>query len=356
VKLRFAVLFYAMNDLRLAVVVLAAGEGTRMKSALPKVLHHIGGRPLLGHVLAIADSLAAAETVIVLAPETLDPIRHIFGEQYRYTTQTERLGTGHALLQARDLLVHAADDVLILFGDTPLFRAETARSLVAVRRDHQALLALLSFRPDIPTGYGRVLRDLAGNVTGLVEERDATPAQRRVGECNSGMMCIQAEWLWEVLPLVPRSPIKGEYYLTDLVAMAVTAGGSGAVMAIEAADRTEALGINDRVQLAQAEAVLRRRTLDTLMRDGITVIDPNTTSVDVGVTVGRDTILLPGTLLCGGTQVGVGCVIGPHTTLIDTTVGDGARVRHVLAEGVRINAGADIEPFTHLVGKRGSAK
>jgi len=356
VKLRFAVLFYFMNDMRLAVVVLAAGEGTRMKSSLPKVLHQVCGWPMLGHVLAIADALDAAETVMVVAEETLDPIRQTFGNHYRYTTQAERLGTGHALLQARDLLLNAADDVLILFGDTPLFRSETARSLVASRRDHQALLALLSFRPNVPTGYGRVLRDSESHVTGLVEERDATPAQRLVGECNSGMMCIQAKWLWETLPQVPRSPIKGEYYLTDLVAMAVAAGGSGAVIAIEAADHQEALGVNDRVQLAQANRVMRQRILDILMRDGITVIDPDTTYVDAGVTIGRDTTLLPGTLLSGRTNVGASCMIGPYATLKDTLVGAGARVRYALLEGVTINPGADIEPFSHHIGERRSAE
>lgn len=355
-KLRFAVFFIAMNELRLAVVVLAAGEGTRMKSSLPKVLHPICGRSMLGHVVAIADALSAAETVIVLAQETLAPIQRSLGARYRYTPQVERLGTGHALLQARDLLLGTADDVLVLFGDTPLFRAETARALVEIRRTSEALVAMLSFRPDVPTGYGRVLRDAAGYVTGLVEERDATPTQRLIGECNSGMMCIQSAWLWEALPQVPRSPIKGEYYLTDLVGLAVGASGPGAVVAIEATDQYEALGVNDRLQLAQADAVMRRRIVDTLMRDGVSILDPETTYVDVGVMVGRDTTLLPGTLLRGATTVGTDCVIGPYATLVDTTVGDGAHVRHALVEGVTIDAGANVEPFTHLKGERYSAE
>jgi bifunctional UDP-N-acetylglucosamine pyrophosphorylase / glucosamine-1-phosphate N-acetyltransferase len=345
-----------MSNDELAVVVLAAGEGTRMRSALPKVLHPICGRPLLGHVLATADSIGAARTVVVLARDTIDQVRAAFGARYQYAIQADRLGTGHAALQARDLLRDHAGHVMILFGDTPLFRAETARAVVDLRRRSGALLALLSFRPTPPTGYGRVLRDGDGQVVGLVEERDATPEQRLVGECNSGIMCIDAGWLWEMLPQVPRSPIKGEYYLTDLVAMAVAARGPGGAVALEAADEREAWGINDRAQLAQAEAVMRARILDDHMRSGVTVVDPAATYVDVGVTIGRDTTLLPGTLLRGSTRVGAGCVIGPHTTLVDATVGDRAHVRYALVEGTRIDDEAEVGPFAHQARKRGAAE
>jgi bifunctional UDP-N-acetylglucosamine pyrophosphorylase/glucosamine-1-phosphate N-acetyltransferase len=183
-----------------------------------------------------------------------------------------------------------------------------------------------------------------------VEERDATPEQRLIGECNSGIMCIDAAWLWEVLPTVPRSPIKGEYYLTDLVALAVAARGPGASVALEAGDEREAWGINDRAQLAEAEAVMRQRILVELMRSGVTIQDPGATYVDVGVQVGRDTTLLPGTLLCGTTSVGAGCEIGPHTTLIDATVGDAARVRYALVEGAHVDAGVQIGPFEYIRG------
>lgn len=345
-----------MSNEQLAVVVLAAGEGTRMRSALPKVLHPICGRPMLGHVLATADSIGAAQTVVVLARDTIEQVRATFGARYTYVMQADRLGTGHAVLQAHDLLRGGAGQVMVLFGDTPLFRAETARAVVDLRQRSGALLALLSFRPTPPTGYGRVLRDASGQVSGLVEERDATPEQRLVGECNSGIMCIDASWLWEALPSVPRSPIKGEYYLTDLVEMAVAARGPGGAVAIEAADEREAWGVNDRAQLAQAEAVMRARLLDALMRDGVTITDPAATYVDVGVTVGRDTTLLPGTLLRGDTHVGSGCVIGPYTTLVDATIGDGAHVCYTLVEGTRIDGEAKIGPFAHQARKRDAAE
>ncbi|HEX5690835.1 MAG TPA: NTP transferase domain-containing protein, partial [Roseiflexaceae bacterium] len=217
-----------MNNQTLGIIVLAAGEGTRMKSSLPKVLHRICGRPLLGHALAVADALESVATVVVLAPDTIDQVRAQLGPRYQYAVQSERLGTGHAVLQARHLLQHASDDVLVLFGDTPLLRAETARSVVEARRTSGALLSLLSFHAHPPTGYGRVLRDADGQVVALIEERNATPEQRAISEGNSGIMCFDSAWLWQAIDRVERNPVKGEYYLTDLVAMAVAERGPGA--------------------------------------------------------------------------------------------------------------------------------
>jgi bifunctional UDP-N-acetylglucosamine pyrophosphorylase/glucosamine-1-phosphate N-acetyltransferase len=341
-----------MTDLRLGIVVLAAGEGTRMRSALPKVLHPLCGRPLLGHVLAIADALNPAYTIVVLAPDTIDQVQASFGEGYRYAVQAERLGTGHAVLQARPWLPSRTDDVLVLYGDTPLLRATTAREVVEHRRANGALMALLSFHAHPPTGYGRVLRDPAGQVVDLIEERNATPEQRAISEGNSGIMCFEAGWLWTALGRVQRNPVKGEYYLTDLVAMAVAERGPGAANALVAEDAREAWGINDRVQLAQAEAALRARILDELMRAGVTVTDPSSTYVDAGVVVGGDTTLLPGTMLRGATRVGAGCEIGPGTTIIDASIGDRARVRHALVERASIPVQASVGPFVHIAGEQ----
>jgi bifunctional UDP-N-acetylglucosamine pyrophosphorylase / glucosamine-1-phosphate N-acetyltransferase len=345
-----------MNDLRLGIVVLAAGEGTRMRSSLPKALHPICGRPLLGHVLAVADALEAAITTVVLAADTIDQVRAGFGagphqdRPYSYVVQAERRGTGHAVLQACASLLNRSDDVLVLYGDTPLLRAETARAVVAARRDSGALLSLLSFHAHPPAGYGRVLRDTAGQVIELIEERNATPEQRAISEGNSGIMCFDAAWLWEALMRIRPNLVNGEYYLTDLVAMAVAERGPGAAVALPAADPREAWGINDRVQLAQAGAVLRERILEALMRSGVTIADPAATYVDAGVTVGGDTLLLPGTLLQGATHIGAGCVIGPHTTISDSTIGDRACVRHALVERAVVPASALIGPFVHIAG------
>ncbi|MCS6941127.1 MAG: NTP transferase domain-containing protein [Roseiflexaceae bacterium] len=338
------------TTVRLGVVVLAAGEGTRMRSALPKVLHPLCGRPLIGHILAAVDALQPAMSAVVLASDALDTVRARFGEQYRYVLQTERLGTGHATLQARSIMRERCDDVLVLVGDAPLIRSATLQRLVALRREYNALVALLSFTADPPTGYGRVLRDAEGNVIAIVEERDATDAQRAITEVNSGILCFDAAWMWPALDRVQRSPVKGEYYLTDLVALAIADRGVGAVQALLADDPTEALGVNDRVQLAQAERVLRMRLLDALMRSGVTVVDPAATYVDVDVVVGQDTTLLPGTMLRGSTRVGARCTIGPYTSLSDTIVADDAHVRYTFAEGVVIPARAIVGPFAYLRG------
>lgn len=327
------------------IAVLAAGEGTRMRSKLSKVLHPLCGRPLLGHVLALADDLGAAHTAVVLSEQTCGPARAAFGERYTYAVQAQRLGTGHAVLQARAALRGRCEQVLVLYGDTPLLRLETARALLEQQHAGAALVGLVSFQADPPTGYGRIIRDAAGRLVALVEERDATPAQRAIAEVNSGVMCFDADWLWR---RIDQIPLKREYYLTDLVAMAVAEGGPGAAVAVPVADPREAWGVNDRAGLAQAEAALRQRINQGLLEAGVTLVDPAATYVDVGVSVGPDTTLLPGTLLRGGTRVGAGCTIGPHTELTDATVGDGAHVRFAVVERAAVSPGARIGPFVYI--------
>jgi bifunctional UDP-N-acetylglucosamine pyrophosphorylase/glucosamine-1-phosphate N-acetyltransferase len=337
-----------MNELQLGVVVIAAGKGTRMRSALPKELHRLCGRPMIGHVLAVADALAAVYTLVVLSHEKLGPVRDRFGERYSYTVQHEQLGTGHAVLQARSVLPRHSDDVLVLYGDTPLLQPETARAVVELRRTSGALVGIMSMHVAPPSGYGRIVRDAAGRVIAIVEERNATPEQFALTECNSGVMCFDAAWLWEALDRIPRNPIKGEYYLTDLAEMAVAERGPGAAVALPAADAREAWGINDRVQLAQAEAVMRERILERLMRAGVSVTDPANTYVDADITVGVDSTLLPGTYLRGATSVGAGCEIGPATMIVDSSIGDRARVRYALVERAMVPEEAVIGPFVHI--------
>lgn len=321
-----------------------------MRSAVPKVLHPLCGRPMLGYVLAVADALEAAQIAVVLAPATIDTIRERIGGGHTYhdVPQAERLGTGHAALQARDMLAGRTDEVLVMLGDTPLLQAESARRIITARRAAGALVGILSFHPQPPTGYGRIVRNNAGHVVGIVEEKAATTAERAIGECNSGVLCFDAAWLWRSLAELAPNPASGEYYLTDLVERAIAERGPGSVVADAVADPREAWGVNDRAQLAAAEAVLHERILATHMRAGVTITNPAATTIEYDVRIGRDTTLLPGCVLRGATHIDAGCEIGPHTTLTDAQIGAGARVRYAVVEAVHVPAGADIGPFVHL--------
>src|SRR4051794_32364151 len=247
------------------VVILAAGEGTRMRSSMPKVLHPLCGRPLVEHVLDTAQSVGAAETVLVLAQDTVEPLRERFGDGYKYAVQHERLGTGHALRQAQPWLEGAVDRVLVLYGADPLMRVSSIQGLLQQLDRPGVRAAITSFISEPPTGYGRIVRDDAGHVLAIVEERDASPEQLTITEVNQGVAAYQADWLWPHLDELLPSPVKGEYYLTDLVAMAIEEDGPDAVASYLLADASEALGINDRSELAQAEAVMRARILKSLM-------------------------------------------------------------------------------------------
>ena len=319
-----------------------------MRSRLPKVLHPIAGKPLVEHVLALADAVHAARTALVVAPDTIDLLRERLGDHYEYAVQAQRLGTSHALQQAQAALEGHADRVLVLYGADPLMRPESVQQLLAALDAPSIVGAITTFRPPNPTGYGRILRDAANNTVGVVEERDATPAQRLIAEVNQGVMVYEASWLWPHLQQLTPSPVKGEYYLTDLVALAVAERGSGAIATVELADPDEALGVNDRVELADAERIMRRRIMLNLMRSGVTVTDPAHTYVDVGVHVGQDTVLLPGTMLRGTTTIGSNCVIGPNSVIENSTVADDCVVQASFLESARVERGTDIGPMAHL--------
>jgi bifunctional UDP-N-acetylglucosamine pyrophosphorylase/glucosamine-1-phosphate N-acetyltransferase len=329
----------------LAVVILAAGEGTRMKSDLPKVVHPLVGRPLVSYSLAMARELTDESPVLVVG-HGAEAVREAAGENVTFVNQAQQLGTGHAVLQTRDLLQGQTALVLVSYADMPLLTTETLGRLVERQRNNPGPITMLALLQKDPRGFGRVVRDESGAVLEIVEEAVATPEQLAIRELNAGVYCFDAPWLWEHVDRIPLSLPKEEYYLTDLVGMAVDQGLK--VEMVIADDAVEALGINTRVHLAEAERVLRRRINERWMLSGVTIVDPATTTIEPSVTIGRDTTVQPNTHLRGETVVGERCTIGPNAIIEDCTIGDRCVVLASVLEQAVMEDGSDVGPFSHL--------
>ncbi len=322
----------------LAIVVLAAGQGTRMKSGLAKVLHPIAGRPMLAYVLDAAEALRPDRLVTVVGRDA-DAVREAFEGRCEFALQAEQRGTGHAALQARPLLEGFSGDVLILYGDTPLLHAETLERLVALRSGSGADLALVSAPVNVP---GIVLRDAAGRVARIVEATDATPEELEIEERNTGVYAVDGEYLWKTLELVGDDNAQGEVYLTALVELAVRQGRP--VEALRLTDGEEALGVNTRAELAQATATIRRRICERHMLAGVTLEDPAQTYIDWDVAIGPDSYIEPGCVIQGPTRIGAnvhlkpGCVVESSELGDDVVIGPHAHLRPgaVLGRGARI--------------------
>jgi bifunctional UDP-N-acetylglucosamine pyrophosphorylase/glucosamine-1-phosphate N-acetyltransferase len=330
------------SSLRVGVVILAAGQGARMRSHVPKVLHPVAGRPMVEHVLDVARRLHPAATVVVISPNT-PRVRQALA-QAAVVEQAEQLGTGHAVLQARKALDGRAEQVLVLYGDTPLVRLETAQRLL--RQLEHATVAILTADLADPCGYGRVVRDgRDGAVSRVVEEAEANPEILQLNEINSGLMAFRADWLWQRLPeLEARS--NSEYYLTDLVELALREGRD--VSALKTDQSTEALGINSQAQLADANRVAWDRATERLMQAGVTVLDRATTYVEQDVEVGVGSVIHPNTHLQGATRIGSDCQVGPNTIVVSSVIGDGCRVWSSVVEHSEIEANVHIGPFSHV--------
>jgi bifunctional UDP-N-acetylglucosamine pyrophosphorylase/glucosamine-1-phosphate N-acetyltransferase len=329
----------------LAVVLLAAGKGKRMKSALTKVLHPIAGRPMLAYSVAAAEPLKPDRLIAVIGrDEAL--VREAFGARATLVVQREQRGTGHAVLQAQQALQGFAGDVLILYGDTPLLRPETLGAMVARKAESRADLVLLTAEVDVP---GIVIRDDSGAVERIVEATDATPEQLAIRERNTGVYLLGAELLWKTLAQVGDRNEQGEIYLTDLVGLLVRDGLK--IDALHLEDPEEAIGVNTRAELAAAAAVVRRRKCNELMMDGVTIVDPAATYIDVEVQVGRDTLIEPGCSIQGGSRIGTGvhlkpgCLIESSQVGDDVVIGPSAHLRpgSVLGRGVRIGNFVEIK-------------
>ncbi|WP_327089319.1 bifunctional UDP-N-acetylglucosamine diphosphorylase/glucosamine-1-phosphate N-acetyltransferase GlmU [Nonomuraea sp. NBC_01738] len=331
-----------------AVIVLAAGEGTRMKSQTPKVLHEVCGRALVDHMLAAARDLGPERLIVVIGHAREKVGAHLAesSPDAKAVVQSEQRGTGHAVRTVLEEVGTIAGTVLVTYGDVPLLRTETLAELLARHAgDGNAVTVLTAEVPD-PTGYGRIIRDAAGAVQEIVEEKDATPAQRTIKEMNSGIYAFDGLLLADAVKRVSSDNAQGEEYLTDVLSILREDGHR--VGAHVADDYVEVEGVNDRVQLAFVRKVLNQRLLEGHMRAGATVIDPATTWVDVDVVIGRDTVIHPATQLHGNTVISDGAEVGPGTTLTDTKVGAGAIVRNAVADQAEIGPEASVGPYAYL--------
>ncbi len=324
-------------------VILAAGEGKRMKSGLPKVLHSFLGRTLLEHVMAAA--LPVSRNQVVVIGRGGEAVMAALGEGVTYAWQEKQLGTGHAVMQALPHLP-AEGTVLILYGDVPLLDTATLKKLLAHHHSGGFAATVLTARVPDATGYGRIVRSESGSLLNIVEEKDATAAEKDIGEINTGTYAFAAAALREALGGIGQDNTQGEYYLTDCIGVLVKKGYNVAAHLMP--DYRLALGVNDRKQLAEAAALMRDRINSGLMAEGVTINDPSSTYVDVTVSVGGDTVLLPNTILSGRTTVGERCTIGPFTEISDSRLGNGVVVRHSVVSGSVLEDGVTVGPFAHL--------
>jgi bifunctional UDP-N-acetylglucosamine pyrophosphorylase / glucosamine-1-phosphate N-acetyltransferase len=328
----------------LVAVILAAGKGTRMKSRLPKAAHRLCGKAMARYPVDAARA-AGAERVVVVVGHEAEAVRAAIGDDVEYVLQAEQHGTGHAVLQAERAL-READDALILNGDLTLVAADDLRSLLAHHRTSGAAATILTAELEDPASYGRVVRRPDGSVERLVERRDASPAEAPIREINVGLYCFRAVELRDCLSRLQPENEQGEYYLTDVIGLLAAAGRP--VEAVLAADPRIALGINDRVELAAASAILQQRILRNLMLSGVTILDPMTTYIDAGVIIGQDTIVHPMTVLQGRTAIGAECQIGPEARVIDSTFADRVTVHASLVVEASVGEGSRIGPFANI--------
>lgn len=327
-------------------VILAAGKGVRMKSARPKVLHPVCGLPMLAHATRALRAAGVARTVVVVpaGSERSPEFGAAAGKGATLVAQAIPRGTADALLAARNAC-RRARNVLLTYADVPLIRPDTLRQMIDTHSKLRPAITMLTAKVDDPGGLGRVVRAGDGSVVAVVEEKDADPATRALNEINSGCYAFDAAWIWDTLPRIDRSQ-SGEFYLTDAIAYAIDAGKD--VVAVTATDPLEVAGVNDRIQLAQAEATMRRRILEDLMAAGVSVADPSTTYIDALVEIEQDTVVLPNTHIRGKTHIGQDCQIGPNSMLDNVTVGDGSRVIASFADSAKIGSRVNVGPFSRV--------
>lgn len=325
-------------------IILAAGKGTRMKSTYPKVVHKVCGKEMVNHVIDISKSAGVDETIVILG-HGIDAVKEVLSDDVRIAIQEEQLGTAHAVMMANDY-IDDADTVVVLCGDTPLISEETLVEFFKHHDQNNNAVTVLTTEVDDPTGYGRVIRDSSNEFMKIVEQKDASEQEKSVREINSGIYCFNGAFLKDSLQYVGNNNAQGEYYLPDTIEIIRNMGGRAD--AYLGATIEELMGVNSRVQLSDAERIMRRRINEQHMINGVTIIDTDSTYIDSGVVIGADTVILPGCMISGKTVIGSNCVIGPQTGISDSTIGDRTSVKK--SEVIKSIVGEDtnVGPYAYL--------
>ncbi len=331
-------------DNRFAVI-LAAGQGTRMKSSLYKVLHPVCGKPMVQHVLDQVTKLTLSKVVTVVG-HGAEKVKSELGDRTEYALQGEQLGTAHAVMQAASFLENEEGTTIVICGDTPLIPAETMSALLEHHQETKAKATILTAKAEDPTGYGRIVRNQEGTVEKIVEHKDATEAERAITEINTGTYCFDNKELFKALNNVSNDNVQGEYYLPDVIEILQKEGK--VISAYQTASFEETLGVNDRIALSQAEKFMKKRINNEHMRNGVTIIDPDNTYISVDAKIGRDTTIYPGTMIIGETVIGEECVIGPNTEIKNCKIDHKTTIRQSVAHDSEIGSEVQVGPFAHI--------
>lgn len=326
-------------------VVLAAGQGTRMKSKLYKVLHHVCGKPMVEHVVNHIQELGA-ERIVTIVGHGAEMVQEQLGSRSEYALQEEQLGTAHAVLQADSVLGNLEGTTLVICGDTPLIRPETIQALLHQHKETNAKATILTGIPEDPTGYGRIIRNAEGHVERIVEQKDASSEQQLVKEINSGTYCFDNKALFDALKLVKNENVQGEYYLPDVIEILKQQGDI--VSAYATSDFEETLGVNDRVALSQAESIMRARIVERHMRNGVTIINPTNTYISADAIIGSDTVLQPGVMIEGSSEIAEECIIGPNSHIVDSKIGNRTTIHSSVVTKSVIGSDTAVGPFAHI--------
>ncbi len=326
-------------------VILAAGQGTRMKSKLYKVLHPVCGKPMVQHVVDQVEKLQVDSIVTVIGHGS-EKVKAQLGDSVNYVYQQEQLGTAHAVIQAKDILGDKEGVTLVICGDTPLMTSETIEALFLQHEKMGAKATILTANASKPDGYGRIIRNQMGVVEKIVEHKDATEAERKITEINTGTYVFDNTLLFQALNNVSNENVQGEYYLPDVIEILKQQGET--VSAFQTVDFDETIGVNDRVALSEAEAIMRKRINEQHMRNGVTIIDPLNTYIEADVTIKEDTVIYPGSILKGATIIGSDCIIGPSTEINNCVVGNNTAIKQSVAHDSSIGSDVNIGPFAHI--------